>query len=489
VATFSLSDLQRLDTDEAVLEIVVLWGEQSVLHVAHLSPPRTFCVGDAVDAHGKLATDFLIGSESIGLERLPITTESAAGPQLIVPKGASAELDLGGELVTHAQLLAQGMLAASSELDGALQCRLPSGSSARLHHRGFTFLVKPTTAAQRIGVGGVPSVDWKQSRFTLGSLALHAALLALFYFIPPRSSALAIDRLGADSRLVPYNLDARERAEEQLPPWAKQEDTDEEKGERGQRSKDDEGAMGDTKAPNTKHKYALKGPLDNRTPELPRETAKELARTAGVIGLLRASAGVWNSPSSPYGKAEALGNNPEAALGALFGDALGNSLGAGGLGVTGFGRGGGGPALGTIGQGPLATIGRVGSGDYGKGAGGGLRGRSGRVPPRHPPKIDVRGSLSKEVIRRVIHQHLAEVRFCYEQDLRTRPDLQGRVAVRFIIAPTGAVQAAATARSDIGSPRVEHCISEAVQRWAFPAPEGGGLVVVTYPFVLQQTGS
>ena len=60
--------------------------------------------------------------------------------------------------------------------------------------------------------------------------------------------------------------------------------------------------------------------------------------------------------------------------------------------------------------------------------------------------------------------------------------------MKFIISPTGQVQTAALAGSTMGNPKVEQCIVEAVRRWTFPSPEGGGIVVVTYPFLLEQTG-
>ena len=98
---------------------------------------------------------------------------------------------------------------------------------------------------------------------------------------------------------------------------------------------------------------------------------------------------------------------------------------------------------------------------------------------------DVRGALSHEVIRRVVHAHLDEVRACYARALAAQPTLSGRVEVRFIIAQTGAVQTAPIASSDLGAPEVDRCIAAAVQHWYFPAPDGGGIVAVTYPFVLR----
>jgi len=101
---------------------------------------------------------------------------------------------------------------------------------------------------------------------------------------------------------------------------------------------------------------------------------------------------------------------------------------------------------------------------------------------------EVRGALSSEVVRHVVLRHLNEVRFCYEQQLAQRPDLAGRVSVRFIVAASGAVQSAAIADSTLSNAAAEACIVSAFRRWTFPAPDGGGVVVVTYPVVLQNGG-
>ena len=51
-----------------------------------------------------------------------------------------------------------------------------------------------------------------------------------------------------------------------------------------------------------------------------------MAANAGIIGILKASVGAWNSPTSPYGRDTALGNDPMSALGALMGDQIGCEL-------------------------------------------------------------------------------------------------------------------------------------------------------------------
>ena len=60
-------------------------------------------------------------------------------------------------------------------------------------------------------------------------------------------------------------------------------------------------------------------------------------------------------------------------------------------------------------------------------------------------------------------------------------DLKGRVEIKFIIAPTGAVQNSVVSKTEVGN-QVAQCIANAVRRWTFPSPEGGGIVSVTYPW-------
>ena len=149
------------------------------------------------------------------------------------------------------------------------------------------------------------------------------------------------------------------------------------------------------------------------------------------------------------------------------------------------------PAKGTIGLGNLGTIGKGGGGGngsgYGRGAGG-LGGRRAKAPDVIPGQANVRGSLDKEIIRRIIRRHINEVKYCYEQELTKKPDLGGRIMVQFTIAASGQVIASVLQNSTMGNARVENCTVQAVRRWEFPKPLGGGIVIVSYPFVLTPAG-
>jgi hypothetical protein len=99
-----------------------------------------------------------------------------------------------------------------------------------------------------------------------------------------------------------------------------------------------------------------------------------------------------------------------------------------------------------------------------------------------PPGI--RGALSKAAIRERITSRIDDVRWCYETAQTWKRDVAGRVTMRFVIAPSGGVAKAVVLANETGFDDLGCCIARKVATWTFPAPEGGGIVIVDYPFVL-----
>ena len=91
--------------------------------------------------------------------------------------------------------------------------------------------------------------------------------------------------------------------------------------------------------------------------------------------------------------------------------------------------------------------------------------------------------LPKEVVEHIVRRHWNEIRYCYEKELSRNPNLAGKVAVDFEIGPLGEVISADVRESTLESPAVTQCIVGNVKRWVFPAPGGGGVVDVHYPFL------
>lgn len=104
-----------------------------------------------------------------------------------------------------------------------------------------------------------------------------------------------------------------------------------------------------------------------------------------------------------------------------------------------------------------------------------------------PVVVGQGGPLPPAVIRRVILRGLGPIRYCYEKELLRRPKLAGRVVVHFTISPRGRVQDSRVKSSTLGAPKVARCVAARVRRLVFPAPLGGGIVKVNYPFVFSPT--
>lgn len=219
-----------------------------------------------------------------------------------------------------------------------------------------------------------------------------------------------------------------------------------------------------------------------------------------------------NAPTAPWGREN--GNDPLSAHGNMWGDAIGDSFGAGGLGLSGVGEGGGGrgegiglgsspgaarvapraaadarPAPATeqeesIGLGTIGTIGHGAGTSTGQGFGSG-HGRLGGAHAQAAPSVrqgatQVSGRLPPDVIQRIVRQRFGRFRLCYENGLRSNPNLQGRVAIRFVIGPDGVVRGASDGGSDLPSQEVIACVARGFTGISFPQPEGG-IVTVVYP--------
>jgi hypothetical protein len=228
------------------------------------------------------------------------------------------------------------------------------------------------------------------------------------------------------------------------------------------------------------------------------------------------------APSAPWGRD---GNaDPMSAQGNMWGDAIGDSFGAGGLGLSGVGEGGGGrgegiglgapaatstavdrsrapapaarprpeaerSASGGSESGSLSGVGTIGHG-AGTGSGQGFGSGHGRLGGAHAQAAPVvrqgattvSGRLPPEVIQRIVRQNFGRFRLCYENGLRANPNLSGRVTVRFSIGRDGSVDNVADGGSDLPSAAVVACVVRSFGALSFPQPEGG-LVTVNYPII------
>jgi outer membrane biosynthesis protein TonB len=242
-----------------------------------------------------------------------------------------------------------------------------------------------------------------------------------------------------------------------------------------------------TSAPATAAKPIPQPEVAEQAPKVQEQTAAPSAqaggKTASAIKALgqsrisqligKISAGAAKSKNVVITNGVAAGSAPTGRAMAAFG-----TVTQSGKDWSGEGKGQG-VKIGTAGHaggGNAAGLGGISRGKAGSG-GVGLLEEDGEVT----------GGLDREVIAAYIRSRLGEILYCYERQLSAQPDLYGKVAVKFTIGGTGAVETERVGETTLKSATVEGCILQKVGKWKFPTPEGGTKVMVTYPFLFKST--
>ncbi len=489
-------------THVSAIEVMIKW-DTNVLHVAHLSPIRSFFVGER-DVKGQ-ACDFLLPADVLGAARTPVVVERAGGAWLVVPRGATGTIAMPNEAsVPVADMIATGRARPSLEVSGAHEVELLPGTRAKitLPNSEISFDVNAVNAGKKVAAGFLASMEASAYRHVGLSLFAHLGIVASLAFFMPRMSA--DDAEGIDREYMSHMLHAADANA-----LVEQEKLDEQKtaddlasGGEGKRAEKEEGQMGkDTAQPANKH-WSLAGPADTKDPKLAREKALREAADWGMIGLLAMDRGAVNAPTAAWGDDTAIGKDAANHLGQMWGAEAGDAWGLGGLGLSGAGEGGGGIYKG-IGLDKIGTLGHGGGCiempgkpcGIGFGPGGEGIGHGSKLPRDHTPKalpireskVEVNGRLPPEVIQRIVRQNFGRFRNCYESSLRTNPSLTGRVAVKFVIGRDGSVMMASDGGSDLPDQGVVQCVTRGFQNLSFPSPEGG-VVTVVYPLVFSPAG-
>ena len=320
-----------------------------------------------------------------------------------------------------------------------------------------------------------PVVSREASPYIALSGIGHLLFLIVALTMPEGADAMEIDAFAAQDQFL-HMVVVPEREETREFPKLGSRASREEASHEGE-----QGEAGREHVPSREEgRMAIQGDEQDRV--IRRERDERVAQSAGVLGVLR------DQVSNPFGTVdESVGTDAVSALGSIAGEGVGETHGTGGLSLSSTGRGGGGHEK-SLGAAQFATKGRAGvrGSTYGRDEGD-VGEHSERVPEVVAGKPIVCGgestcALDREIIRRVVRQHRNEIRFCYEKQLQTHRDLAGTVKIKFTISGTGSVVSALVGHSTLENREVEGCMQGKIRRWVFPAPRGGGMVVVNYPF-------
>jgi hypothetical protein len=408
----------------------------------------------------KKAQHFFVSSELLPNNHFTLVEQIGGSTLVNFTKEAVGFLEVDGAKTSAADLVSQGR---AKDVGGYFQVDLAENERFVSEMGPVSFFIHRVHRAKVIPGPLGQGVDWLfltvliALLFVGASLGIH--LLTSEYdpsqevvTIPDRFVKLTIQQVEKekDKKKAAGNPDAGE----------------------GAKAKDEEGKTG-------KKEAKLKKAKGSKVAVQQAELDKQIAESAGLLADLN-----MMTDTSLFGTG-GLNNSVSSALGGLIGSQYGTQYGSGGLGSRGSGFGGGGTAEGIGGLGTKGS--GLGGSGYGRGAGYYGR-KGGGVPGVGTADPIILGALDKSIIDRIVKQHLPQIRYCYQKELNKNPKLFGKLVIKFVIAKDGTVSSASRKSSTLKNPIVEQCVTARFRRMRFPKPKGGGIVIVSYPFIFNFQG-
>ena len=396
-----------------------------------------------------------------GILRAAVLRSDVNGWTVAAPRPLQLFLEEEGRVLGGPELLVRGRSQADAH---GLVVPLPQQAVAVLVSGNLSLRLRRVQSVARVGA---EQADWK------GVLAASVAAVLMIAGMKLWSAAVPTQVANGEPVAIhPRPLIVRAGAPRSTPPVEikSQAQARRDPGLAVARHQGDEGQAGSKNAPRRNARAQRK--MDDRA-------------LVAQSGLLKALGG-GKGQNDLFGIA--LEKGTVDAMGHLTGPRVADARGDSGMGLKSLGgRGGGGDGSGL----GLARIGTNGIGgglaNYGDGKGG-LRGKESAEIGLGPGKPEVQGSIDPELIRRVVHDHRAQIRTCYETQLTAKPSLAGKLVSAWTIDPLGAVTEAHTQESTLRDHNVESCVAQKIKTWRFPIPKGGGEVFVTYPFIFTPGG-
>lgn len=431
-----------------VLEVITTW-RGTVIDVRHILPGAAFTIGaDGAD----------LGVQHPALPPTPyaIARIDAAG-------GARIELCPG----LDAAVLTEGRV---ERVDRPGGLRLLPGHKARVVLDDLALLFAVVPCAPALPPGRPALIDRSGRRALAFAAVVHAALLLVAFSAPVQAGRLALDRIGLDDRWTVYEVTPMQ-----------------------EKTPDDMFTVPRRDAPSDAGDPAAVDRSIAPPPSAPASATADVSGAETVEERKARATAVANEASraidDAFGGIDPVGIEAQAALNGMFGtrDGAQGALGGGaslwgGVGVAPGGAGfDGGPSAGVARQ----TRGRTSDPTYGRAVARRLPPKEEKTPKVVPQPPQVVGGLDKKEIARVIRRNRGAVQHCYEKALQSRPDIEGKVVMEFVVAQAGRVIATKVLESTLGDASVGACLSARIEGFRFPAVQGGGVVVVRYPFLFR----
>ncbi len=457
----SLGDRERPTQDKKILEVALWWGD-ALLSVMHYDKPRSVSVGDGA------SNDIRVASNTLTTDRFTLLQPDGDGFVVRWTDAMALEVQREqGNVLDKATLSAQGHVKSQGD---AHTYRVNLHDRVAIQLDKLTFIIQYVSPSRLIETGLWKTIDYYFISVLGFAFLFHAFVLAIILFTPTDPGFGDDDLFKNPNRFAQVLLKMEEKKPEKKP---KQELSGK---KAGGKHKDKEGKFGKVEEKKKDALASQKGAP--RVDPNKREKDRKIAMESGLFAALKGQQGAVSDVFGPGG----LGSGINSALCGLRGSEMGTAGGTGGLGSRGAGPGGGGNSLGIGGLGGGSGYGTGGMGDVDLG---------GRGKGKYNVEVGrtvTKGCLTQEVVLRVLNRVQSQAKYCYEKELQRNPNLEGKVACRFVIGATGSVQTADVAESTMGNANVEQCLVRVVQRLKFPPCAGGGVAEVTYPWIFKAGG-
>ncbi|HEU4383789.1 MAG TPA: adventurous gliding motility protein GltG [Anaeromyxobacteraceae bacterium] len=456
-------------------ELRFLWGENLLDAGTFVEPKSPVLVGETEKCH------FQIPASGLPVPEFPVLRFEDQEYRITFARGMTGQVEERGAATPLSQLVKERRVSAvDGGLEGAFAVPVPASGAVRVEFgSGVRMEAKLKRPPKPAVVPWWERVNYQFLNLFLILFFIQAGFIVAANTWPYDTDTVADDLFKNPSRMAKFIIKPPEAQPKRNPYLERlqKELRREEPGEMAERHKGTEGQMGKKDAPKTNARSA---------PQAIDPNAKDIVKNTGLVALL--GRGRSGGLSTIFGQG-GLGGDLKGAIGNMFGPVVGDSYGLGGLGLKGSGTGGGGQGE-TIGIGAVGTKGRGGGlGSYGTGVGG-LGKKSDRDVSIQAGTAAVVGSIDKELIRKVIQEHASQIRYCYEQELQRDPKLEGKVSIRWIINAEGRVQGTQvdTGATTLQNGQIHSCMMDRIASWEFPKPKGGGIAVITYPWILRSSG-
>jgi hypothetical protein len=451
------------------VELRLLWGETLLEAVTFVRPPKPVLVGDGRDC--------AIRVEGLQVPQFPMLRCEGGEYQFAFGTGMTGVVEERGARTAFGDLVRSRKALPDSAVKGAYWIPVPKAGAIRAEVGHQLAIEARPRVPQKVKAAPI----WERLNYQLLNLFLVLFFLQSGFIVAARdypydSDVVADDLFKNPSRMAKFIIKPPEVAKPQPMEKLAGEKKDD-PGEMAEKHRGDEGKMGKKDAPKSNGRSAPKAIDPN---------AKEVVRRSGLLGALGRGAG--GGLSTVFGSG-GLGGDLKGAVGNMFGPVVGDAQGLGGLGIRGSGSGGGGSGE-TIGIGAVGTKGRGGGlGNYGTGVGG-LGKKGDHAISVATGTAQVMGSIDRELVRKVIQDHAAQIRYCYEQQLAVNPKLAGKVSIKWVINGDGSASLSEIVRdaTTLDDGKVHECMMSRITTWAFPKPKGGGQAIITYPWILRSAG-